>query len=81
MADGKREAEDKLYGDEDFHNIDGSPSWHAIARFCQVRSDSLKTRESEFINSVASRTVYREPTEKQAKWLKAIFFRLGGRLT
>jgi hypothetical protein len=28
---------------------------------------------------MASRTVWREPTEKQGKWLKSIFYRLGGR--
>ena len=72
---GMRAAEDKLHGDEDFHNIDGSPPWHAMATFCH-RSDRLNARERDFINSVAARTVYREPTEKQAKWLKAIFFRI-----
>jgi len=29
---------------------------------------------------MASRTVWREPTEKQAKWLRSIFYRLGGKL-
>jgi hypothetical protein len=78
---GVRAVEDKQHGDEDFHNTDGTPSWHAIAVWCQRQDDRLRDNEREFINSVAARTVYREPTEKQAKWLKSIFHRLGGKMS
>jgi hypothetical protein len=77
---GVRAVEDKQHGDEDFHNTDGTPSWHTIAVWCQRRDERLRDNEREFISSVAARTVYREPTEKQAKWLKSIFYRLGGKM-
>jgi hypothetical protein len=67
---GARAVENKHFGD--FHNVDGLPDWHSIARFCQVNR--------QFVDSVTSRTVDREPTEKQAKHLKKIFYKLGGKL-
>jgi hypothetical protein len=75
---GVRAAEAKRYGPDDFRNVDGTPAWHEIARFCQQSRDRLKEKEREFINDMASRTVWREPTERQAKWLRSIFYRLGG---
>jgi len=47
--------------------------------YCQQRSDRLQSREREFIDHMASLTVWREPTEKQAKWLKSIYYKLGGK--
>ena len=41
---GMRAAEDKLHGDEDFHNIDGSPPWHAMATFCQPKRSPKRER-------------------------------------
>jgi hypothetical protein len=76
---GLRAAEDKHHGLADFANTDGTPSWHEIALFCQRHNDCLRDKEREFINEMASRTVWCEPTEKQTKWLKSIFYRLGGR--
>jgi hypothetical protein len=75
---GMRAVENKHVGD--FHNVDGTPSWHEIARFCQQNSDRLRPNERQFIDDVTSRTVWREPTERQAQWLKSIFYRLGGKL-
>jgi hypothetical protein len=49
-----------------------------MVRYCQRRADRLRERESEFIDSVAARVVYKAPTEKQLKWLTSIFLRLGG---
>jgi hypothetical protein len=77
---GQRDAENKRYGAVDFHNIDGTPNWHEMALYCQQHSNLLRGQEQTFINDIASRTVWREPTEKQAKWLKSIFYRLGGRI-
>src|SRR5207244_12200377 len=31
---GMRAVENKQHGAGDFHNVDGRPSWHEIARFC-----------------------------------------------
>jgi hypothetical protein len=50
-----------------------------MALFCAERDDRLSDREREFIDGIAARTVYQQPTQKQADWLKEIFFRLGGR--
>jgi hypothetical protein len=77
---GMREAENRRYGSADFHNVDGTPHWHEIALFCQQHNDRLTVTEKPFVNDMAARTVWREPTEKQAKWLKSIFLRLGGRI-
>jgi hypothetical protein len=77
---GLREAENGNHGSEDFHNVDGTPHWHEIARHCQQHSNRLRENEKAFVNDMAARTVWREPTNKQEKWLRSIFFRLGGRL-
>jgi hypothetical protein len=74
-------AEERQHGINDFRNTDGMPQWHEIAKFCQRHHERLCTREQEFIDSVAAHPVYRQPTEKQAKWIEAIFLRLGGRLS
>ena len=39
-----------------------------------------ETIAAEFVNDMAARTVWHQPTERQEKWLKSIFFRLGGKL-
>jgi hypothetical protein len=75
---GMRAAEDRSTGD--FHNVDGTPNWHEIARFCQRNNNRLRPNEQTFINDMAARSVWREPTEKQAKWLRSIFYRLGGKI-
>jgi hypothetical protein len=55
------------------------PSAHAMAVWCQRSDDGeLSERERKFIDQLAASTVYRLPTEKQMKWLRAIFFKLGG---
>ena len=77
---GVRAVENKQHGSGDFHNVDGLPNWNEIALFCQQNNDRLRPTERQFIDDMASRTVWREPTEKQAKWLRSIFYRLGGKL-
>ena len=76
---GARAVENKQHGQDDFRDIGGLPSWHNMALFCQQRSSRLQPRENEFIDHMASLTVWREPTEKQAKWLKSIYYKLGGK--
>jgi hypothetical protein len=75
---GVRAAEDKYPGD--LHNVDGLPGWNEIALFCQRHSGRLRGNERNFINDMAAQTVWHEPTERQAKWLRSIFFKLGGKL-
>ena len=69
----------KHHGAADFANVAGTPPWHEIALSGQRRSSRLRAKEQEFVNDMASRTVWREPTKKQGKWLKSIFYRLGGK--
>jgi hypothetical protein len=73
-------AQQKQFGNEDFHNADGMPTWDVIARFCQQHGDRLRDKERQFINDIVAKTVWREPTAKQQKWLRSIFLRLGGKL-
>jgi hypothetical protein len=78
---GVRVGENKHHGNGDFANVDGTRAWHEIARFCQQNDNRLRENERQFVNDMAARSVWREPTEKQAKWLRSIFFRLGGKIT
>jgi hypothetical protein len=63
-----------------FNNLDGTATPEAMAAWCRRRRDQLNEREQKFISSVSAHIVWREPTEKQAKWLRSIFLRTGGRL-
>src|SRR5687768_13586034 len=47
-----RAAETKQHGPRDFRNVDGTPAWHEIARFCQQSRDRLREKEGEFINDM-----------------------------
>ena len=78
-SDGLRVAENDRHGPGDFHNIDGTPDWNEIALFCQRQNHRLRENERNFIDDMASGTVWHEPTERQAKWLLSIFYKLGGR--
>jgi hypothetical protein len=79
--DGVRAAENAHHGADDFANIDGTPSWHKVALYCQRNSGKLEERHHKFINDMASRTVWAgEPTEKQQRYLLSLFYKLGGRL-
>jgi hypothetical protein len=78
--DGVRAAENKMHGNSDFRDIDGFPAWSEIALYCQRNNRRLRPNEQEFVNDMASQTVWREPSPKQAKWLRSIFLRLGGRI-
>jgi hypothetical protein len=75
-------AEDKHHGSSDFANIDGSPPWHQVARYCQRHVDNLDERHHRFVHDMAGRTVYDryEPSEKQQKYLLSLFYKLGGKL-
>jgi hypothetical protein len=77
---GRQQAEElAVYG----QRLDGSYDWLAIALFCQRENTRLRGDvERAFVNDMAARMSFpeREPTEKQAVWLLAIFRRLGGRM-
>jgi hypothetical protein len=77
---GRQQAEElAVYG----QRLDGSYDWLAIALFCQRENTRLRgDLERTFVNDMAARMSFpeREPTEKQAVWLLAIFRRLGGKM-
>jgi hypothetical protein len=76
---GRAEEARKQQAPPDFYDADERPRWNAIALFCQQQHQRLRPNEQEFIDDMAGQTMWREPTEKQAKWLLSIFIRLGGR--
>jgi hypothetical protein len=75
---GARAVENRQFNGVDFCGVDGLPNWEEMARYCQVNSSRLRDKERNFVDDMAERTVWHEPTEKQAKWLKSIFLKLGG---
>jgi hypothetical protein len=80
-ANGLRAGENKQFNGTDFCGVDGLPNWEEMARYCQVNNSRLNIKEHQFVNDMAARTIWREPTEKQAKWLKRIFPKLGERFS
>jgi len=50
-----------------------------VALFVQREKHRLPAQHHEFIDDMASRTVYgREPTPKQHQYLHSLFYKLGG---
>jgi hypothetical protein len=81
-AEGVRAAEAKQHGADEFRNADGTPDWRAVALFVQREKHRLPVRNHEFIDKMASKTVYgHEPSEPQHKYLKSLFYQLGGKIT
>jgi hypothetical protein len=79
MEKGRVEEARKQQAPPEFYDTDGHPRWNAIALFCQKHTARLHSDwEREFISDMAGKTLWREPSEKQAKHLLAIFVRLGG---
>jgi hypothetical protein len=63
----------------EFYESNGEPRWNEIALFCQRNHARLRNEwERTFIDDMAGMTLLREPSAKQAKYLLAIFVRLGG---
>jgi hypothetical protein len=50
--------------------------WKAMAQACRGQAHRLTPREFDFVNNILLRGC--EPSEKQWKWLRGIFSRLGG---
>src|SRR5262245_46697499 len=72
--EGVRAVEAKQVFDEDgFTDAMRLPSSHEIARWCQQRSERLSERQRKFVDEVAASSLWKEPTERQRKWLLSIF--------
>jgi hypothetical protein len=81
-AEGVKAAEARQHGTGAFRNTDGALEWTEIALYCQREKQRLPSKHYEFIDDMASRTVYgREPTPKQHQYLHSLFFKLGGKIT
>src|SRR5262245_50107450 len=81
-AAGVKAAEAKHHGTGAFRNTDGTLEWSEVALFVQRQKHRLPARHHEFIDDMASRTVYGcEPTPKQHRYLHSLFYKLGGTIT
>jgi hypothetical protein len=72
-----REAEKQIHGANEFHNV-AEISFNEMAEYVKKRIYKLDEKHHEFIDKMASITLYREPTPKQAKYLKSLFALAGG---
>ena len=73
--------ENRLHGADEFIDSSGKPTWQSVALYCQRNKHRLAPKHHEFIDKVASQTVYdREPTERMHKYLFSLFLQLGGKL-
>jgi hypothetical protein len=61
----------------EYYDADGNPQWNAIALYCQRHIKKLETKHHEFIDDMAGNTLYRDPTQRQGKYLLSLFFQLG----
>jgi hypothetical protein len=81
-AEGVKAAEAKQHGTGAFRNTDGKLEWTEVALFVQREKHRLPAKHHEFVDDIASRTVYgREPTPKQHQYLHSLFHKLGGKIT
>src|SRR5262249_18938830 len=81
-AEGVAAAEAKQHGAGAFRNTDGTLEWTEVALYCQRQKHRLDPKHHDFIDSMASRTVYgREPTPNMHKYLPSLFYKLGGKVT
>ena len=81
-AEGVCAAESKQHGTGAFRNTDGTLEWSEVALFVQREKNRLAPKHHEFIDDMASRTVYgREPTPRQHQYMHSLFYKLGGKIT
>ena len=81
-AQGIQDAENRRHGGEDFLGADGKPTWEGVALFLQRNKSRIDNKHHEFVDDMASRTVWgREPTERQHKYIHLLFHKLGGKIT
>jgi hypothetical protein len=62
----------------EFYDTDGKPRWNEIALFCQKETTRLRGNEREFVDDMVGQMLWRQPSQKQTKWLLSIFRKLGG---
>jgi hypothetical protein len=75
FADGRKSAA----ATADFSNV-GGPSFHAMACEIQHKANGrLAPKESDFLDDMVRWCARCEPSEKQAKWLHAIYCKIGRR--
>ena len=61
---------------------DTAPSELDVVLYVQREKRRLPEKHHEFVDDMASRTVYgREPTPKQHQYLHSLFYKLGGKIT
>jgi hypothetical protein len=78
-AEGVKAAESKHHGTGEFRNTDGKLEWSEVALFLQREKHRLDPRHHQFVDDMASRTVWgREPTPKQHQYLHSLLLKLGG---
>jgi hypothetical protein len=75
---GRKEQARKPPLASDFYDEDRQPRWNSMALFCLERQARLTANELQFVEDMASKTLSYQPSEKQGKWLLAIFIKLGG---
>jgi len=81
-AEGVKAAEARQHGTGAFRNTDGALKWTEVALYCRREKHRLPDKHHEFIDDMASPTVWgREPTPKQHQYLHGLFFKLGNKLT
>ena len=81
-AEGVKAAEARQHGTGAFRNTDGALEWTEVALYCQREKLRLDPKHHNFIDDMASRTVYgREPTPNMHKYLHSLFYKLGGKIT
>ena len=81
-AEGVAAAESKQHGTGAFRNTDGTLEWSEVALFLQREKHRLPDKHHEFVDDMASRTVWgREPTPRQHQYLHSLFYKLGGKIT
>jgi hypothetical protein len=81
-AEGVKAAEAKQHGTGAFRNTDGKLEWTEVALYVQRQKMRLDPKHHQFVDDMASRTVYgREPTPNQHRYLHSLFYKLGGKIT
>ena len=57
-AEGVKAAEARQHGTGAFRNTDGALEWTEVALYCQREKQRLPSKHHEFVDDMASRTVY-----------------------
>jgi hypothetical protein len=74
-----RDGKDAAAADAGFSSVD-PPSFYEMAQEIEHKADGrLSEKEQEFVADMVRWCAWREPSEKQAKWLHAIYYRIGRR--